>query len=435
MDSSSASKLKEGVETLDRSGPMISPDVIIKPAPHKEAFKEAATVSTTKAAKRASMIQIADGFVNIENDAASRLSAGSGAESNDRSAPQLDPATEVDHSFATSRRSSLHQIKDGFANMAPESASNLKMGVATHDRSAPSISPDVTLKPAMHKEAAKDAAIVSAVKSAKRASMVQIADGFANMDETTAHRLSASDVDVDDRSEPRIDASATPTHEFAGARRASMAAIDGFAAVEPLAEASTHDRSGAMIAPDITLKMSVHREAAAEAAEKAGVTSAKRASLAQIADGFENMDPAVAQRLSQSDVDVDDRSQPVIDAQVTALKGLVAVARARSPSRRCCRHPCPRHLSSQQVTRDDVSRDRYRVAVASRIPRCSVWARWNQQAEPSACVPAASSMVPWSMIRMVRWFDDPDGAQARVRGRAPRVDGRDRRLCGRRAAR
>lgn len=224
MSADSASKLREGVETTDRSAPKISPDVTIKPAIHKDVAKEAAVVSATKSAKRASLIQIADGFAGMDEVSAQRCSDVA-VETDDRSAPVLEDGVAVEHEFARARRNSLDQIRDGFANLEADSAQKLNMGVQTDDRSDPIIDGDVKLKPALHKEAAKEAATVSGVKNAKRASMAQIDNGFAGLDEASASKFPDDRTDTDDRSTPAVEPGTAPTHEFATARRASLSVI------------------------------------------------------------------------------------------------------------------------------------------------------------------------------------------------------------------
>ena len=91
-------------------------------------------------------------------------------------------------------------------------------------------------------------------------------------------------------------------HEFAGARRASMAAIDGFAAVAPLAECTeTDDRSGPVLDGSTELKQHNMKGAVAEAAMKANVTSARRASMAQIVDGFAGLTDESASKFKKGE--------------------------------------------------------------------------------------------------------------------------------------
>ena len=329
MDETSASRLKEGCETLDRSAPKIDPSVSLKPAAHKDAAAEAATVATVKTAKRASLGQIADGFAAMEPGAAKRLSAGTDV-SNDRSAPAIEKV-EVKHEFASARRSSLDQLKDGFANMDPASAEKMKMGVETHDRSAPAIDPTVSLKTAAHKDAAAHAAAAATVKTARKDSLAQIADGFSGMAASDAAKFSGdTSAQSNDRSAPAIEPGTAPKHEFANARKESMKAIDGFGGVGTLAETSCHDRSEPRIAPDVKLKPAMHKDAAAEAATVATVKTAKKETNAQIAGGFEGLEPNVARKLSEATTDTsNDRSAPAIDPQL-APKHELAKARGES---------------------------------------------------------------------------------------------------------
>ena len=333
LDPQSASKMKEGCETLDRSAPKIDPSVSLKPAVHKDAAAEAATVASVKTAKRASLGQIADGFAAMEPEAAQKLAASpsKAAPSNDRSAPAIEPGTAPKHEFAGARRKSLDQIKDGFANMDPASANNMKMGVETHDRSAPAIDPTVALKPAAHKDAAAHAAAHATVKTARKDSLAQIADGFSGMAAGDAAKFSGDASErSNDRSAPAIEPGTAPKHEFATARKESMKAIDGFGGVGTLAETSCHDRSEPRIAPDVKLKPAMHKDAAAEAATVATVKTAKKETNAQIAGGFEGLEPNVARKLSEATTDTsNDRSAPAIDPQL-APKHELAKARGES---------------------------------------------------------------------------------------------------------
>ena len=334
LDPASASKMKEGCETLDRSAPKIDPSVSLKPAVHKDAAAEAATVASVKTAKRASLGQIADGFAAMEPEAAQKLAASpsKAAPSNDRSAPAIEPGTAPKHEFAGARRKSLDQIKDGFANMDPASANNMKMGVETHDRSAPAIDPTVALKPAAHKDAAAHAAAHATVKTARKDSLAQIADGFSGMAAGDAAKFSGdASEQSNDRSAPAIEPGTAPKHEFATARKESMKAIDGFGGVGQLAETSTHDRSEPRIAPDVKLKPAMHKDAAAEAATVATVKTAKKETNAQIAGGFDGIEPTVARKLSEAAPVAagGDRSAPSIDPQL-APKHELAKARGES---------------------------------------------------------------------------------------------------------
>ena len=263
MDETSASRLKEDARRSTARRPR-SAERLAQARRAQGRCGRGGDGRDGQAAKRASLGQIADGFAAMEPGAASG-SRPAPAVSNDRSAPAIEKV-EVKHEFASARRSSLDQLKDGFANMDPASAEKMKMGVETHDRSAPAIDPTVSLKTAAHKDARpRTPPAAATVKTARartrsrRSPMVSRAWPRATPPEVQRRHERAQS---NDRSAPAIEPGTAPKHEFANARKESMKAIDGFGGVGTLAETSCHDRSEPRIAPDVKLKPAMHKDAA-----------------------------------------------------------------------------------------------------------------------------------------------------------------------------
>ena len=98
MDAESADKMRVGVETDDRSAPMIEPPAI-------------ATPSMVEASRRKSLGQIADNFKGMDAESAAKLNEG--VETDDRSAPVIEPDVAPKHELINARRSSLKAIETG----------------------------------------------------------------------------------------------------------------------------------------------------------------------------------------------------------------------------------------------------------------------------------------------------------------------------------
>jgi hypothetical protein len=308
-------------ETHDRSDPKIDPTVKIKPAMHKTAAADAARAVTVKAARKESHRQIVDNFAGMDPSTSARFQTPAPEAISDRSAPALEPRAEVKHQFGAARKASMAAIE-----VADDPTTALR-ATETHDRSEPKIDPSVTLKRAMHKASATDAAITATVKAAKAASHAEI---FFSPSARALATPAAED--VRDRSAPALEPDAVVTHAFGAARLASMHKIeaDGDHSADTLRATESHDRSEPRIDPSVTLKPAMHKKAATDAATTATVKMAKAGSHAQIEDNFTGMDPSTSAKFqTPAAEEINDRSAPALENKVPVTHAF-GVARKES---------------------------------------------------------------------------------------------------------
>jgi hypothetical protein len=230
MDAESADKMRVGVETDDRSAPVIEPDVAPKHElvnARRSSLKAIETGGEFKRKDKYAYLLIISNVTRPADPHSADLPldhlylctttlatfteakpANIGVETDDRSAAVIEADLAPAHDVAKARRGSLSQIADSFKDMDAESAAKLNEGVETDDRSAPQTG---------HAEAAEAR---ESHLEARRSSLSQIDNNFVGMDEDSAAKLNIG-VETNDKSAPVIEAEVdlNPAAELAKARK------------------------------------------------------------------------------------------------------------------------------------------------------------------------------------------------------------------------